>query len=171
MGKLLKKYILKPLGLAPSDITIVSAIKCRPPTQNVLKLNRDMCAPFLARDLSGAEKIITLGADALNAVNSEHKVKASGGLIVRTGGDVPVMISYSPAQALTTQKNADGEQNNKWGTIEMIKAHIKQLLSEETRVLPAMEIINEIPNTSGGHHSRVTPRSGNSRHGNRYSRP
>lgn len=143
LGRLLKKYVLGPVGLGPSDVTIVSAIKCRPPTGSVLKRHHTLCAPFVTKDLSGADQILTLGADALSAVNlvKNHSVTESAGLVVPTTTGIPVMISLSPAMALVVKKSSDSEQANNWGTLEMIRGHIKQLLSGTTKELPKMKVL------------------------------
>jgi uracil-DNA glycosylase family 4 len=100
-------------GLALRDAYIAAAVRCVPPANKPTPLERDTCAPYLARELaalSGVRVLVPLGAFGWEAafraiadatgVDARPRPKFGHGAVARVGG-YAVVGSYHPSQQNT----------------------------------------------------------------------
>ena len=100
-------------GLSLLDAYVAAAVRCAPPANKPTPLERDTCAPFLARELAALERvrvIVPLGAFGWEAafraiasatgVDARPRPKFGHGAEARVGG-YTVVGSYHPSQQNT----------------------------------------------------------------------
>ena len=90
------------LRIGPSEFGIVNLLKCRPPDNRFDRAAARVCRPYLERqlDLLAPERIVTLGAHALRALDPEAPpvTEAAGHPRSTTRG--PIFPLLHPAAAL-----------------------------------------------------------------------
>jgi uracil-DNA glycosylase family 4 len=100
-------------GLTLSGAYVAAAVRCAPPVNKPTPLERDTCAPFLARELAALERvrvIVPLGAfgweaafraiASVTGIDARPRPKFGHGAEARVGG-YAVVGSYHPSQQNT----------------------------------------------------------------------
>jgi len=100
-------------GLALHDAYIAAAVRCAPPANKPTPLERDTCAPYLARELAALARVrvlVPLGAFGWEAafrtivdvggVDARPRPRFGHGAVARAGG-YEIVGSYHPSQQNT----------------------------------------------------------------------
>jgi uracil-DNA glycosylase len=90
------------LGLRPGDVGILNVIKCRPPANRFDRAAAATCRPFLLRQLALLRPVllVTLGANALAAIDPGAPPVTQAAGTVREDGPTPVFPLLHPAAML-----------------------------------------------------------------------
>ncbi len=97
------------LGLGPSEFGIVNLIKCRPPQNRFDPRAEASCRPFLDRqlDLLRPERLVTLGARALRALDPSAPAVLTAAGRPRSSSRGPLFPLVHPAAALRSRRLAE----------------------------------------------------------------
>jgi uracil-DNA glycosylase family 4 len=94
-------------GLALTDAWVTSAVKCAPPGNHPLPAERDMCRPYLQRELAALRQlrvVVCLGAFAYEAACAELAVRPRprfGHGVEVPAGALTLLCSFHPSQQNT----------------------------------------------------------------------
>ncbi|MDX2381608.1 MAG: uracil-DNA glycosylase [Acidimicrobiia bacterium] len=100
-------------GLELSDAWVTAAVKCAPPANKPLPIERDACAPFLERELAALPSmrvVVCLGGFGYQAATAHFGVRprpkfGHGVEVDVDGGDGPTLLcSFHPSQQNTFTK-------------------------------------------------------------------
>ncbi len=96
-------------GLVLSDAWVTAAVRCAPPANKPLPVERDLCAPFLAREfalLRRCKVVVCLGGFGYDAACRHFELsprpKFGHGVVVLGAESTPTLVcSYHPSQQNT----------------------------------------------------------------------
>ncbi len=98
-------------GLELNDAWVTAAVKCAPPDNKPLPIERDRCTPFLEREfaaLSAARVVVCLGSFGYQAATRHFGVrprpKFGHGVEVDVAGPITLLCSFHPSQQNTFTK-------------------------------------------------------------------
>jgi uracil-DNA glycosylase len=97
-------------GLMLTDAFVTAAVRCAPPGNKPLPIERDACRPFLDRELAllkHAQVVVCLGAFAYEAACKQFSVTKPpkfGHGVQATAGPITLLCSFHPSQQNTFTK-------------------------------------------------------------------
>jgi uracil-DNA glycosylase len=97
-------------GLVLTDAFVTAAVRCAPPGNKPLPAERDMCRPFLDRELAllkHAKVVVCLGAFAYEAACRQFSVTKPpkfGHGVQAAAGSITLLCSFHPSQQNTFTK-------------------------------------------------------------------
>lgn len=109
-------------GIAPSNVRLTNATRCRAPG-NRAPSDKEIaeCNPYLMEEIKQVKPkvIIAVGASAIHALLGKHKVgDVAGQVMVELETGTPVVPTYNPAYLM----------NSKWGLMPLVVTHMEKAL-------------------------------------------
>jgi uracil-DNA glycosylase len=122
-GQLLDKMIVA-MGLAPDEVYICNAVKCRPPENRKPEPDElQACAPFLQEQLELLQPkvLVALGATGVQALlGSKSGIMRIRGVWKLYKGRIPVMPTFHPAYLLRSPE----KKREVWDDLKAVLARI-----------------------------------------------